>query len=69
MSPDWQTPENIEFLSPEEMRTRLLEAHEFNTRVNMLSDLSLKIDAARSREEIIRTLKEDVKRLIDGECA
>jgi K+-sensing histidine kinase KdpD len=69
MSPDWQTPENIEFLSPEEMRTRLLEAHEFNTRVNMLSDLSLKIDAARSREEIIRILKEDVKRLIDGECA
>lgn len=69
MSPDWQIPENIEFLSPEEMRTRLLEAHEFSTRVNILSDLSLKIDEARSREEIIRVIREDIKRLIDGECA
>lgn len=69
MSPDWQTPENLEFLSPEEMRSRLLEAQEFSGRVNILSDLSLKIDAAHSREEIIHVLKEDVKRLISGECA
>jgi len=68
MSPDWQAPENLDFLSPEEMRARLLEAQEFSTRVNILSDLSLKIDAAHSREEIIYVLKEDVKRLISGEC-
>jgi hypothetical protein len=69
MSPEWQQPENLDFLSPEEMRSRLLEAHEFSTRVNTLSELSLKVDAARSREEIIRILKDNLKRLIEGECA
>ena len=69
MSPEWQPPENLDFLSPEEMRLRLLEAHEFSSRVNTLSELSLKVDAARSREEIIRILKDNIKRLIEGECA
>jgi hypothetical protein len=69
MSPEWQPPENLDFLSPEEMRLRLLEAQEFSSRVNTLSELSLKVDAARSREEIIRILKDNLKRLIEGECA
>jgi K+-sensing histidine kinase KdpD len=69
MSPDWQTPDNLDFLSPEEIRTRLLEAQEFSARVNTLSELSLKINGARSREEIIHVLRESVKHLIDGECA
>ena len=69
MSPEWQPPENLDFLSPEEMRLRLMEAHEFSARVNTLSELSLKVDAARSREEIIRILKDNIKRLIEGECA
>ncbi|MBI3110075.1 MAG: GAF domain-containing protein [Ignavibacteriales bacterium] len=69
MSTDWQNPENLEFLSPEEMRSRLLEAQEFNVRVNTLSELSLKIDAAQSREEILAVLKEDLKRLLEGESA
>jgi K+-sensing histidine kinase KdpD len=69
MASDWQTPDNLDFLSPEEIRTRLLEAQEFSTRVNTLSELSLRIDGARSREEIVRTLRESVKDLIDGECA
>ena len=69
MSPEWLPPENLDFLSPEEMRLRLLEAHEFSSRVNTLSELSLKVDAARSREEIIRILKDNIKRLIEGECA
>ncbi len=69
MAPDWQSPDNLGFLSPEEIRTRLLEAQEFSARVNTLSELSLKIDGARSREEIVRTLRESVKHLIDGECA
>jgi K+-sensing histidine kinase KdpD len=69
MSPEWQAPENLDFLSPEEMRLRLMEAQEFSSRVNTLSELSLKVDAARSREEIIRILKDNLKRLIEGECA
>jgi len=69
MATDWQSPENLEFLSPEEMRTRLLEAQEFSNRVNTLSELSLKIDAAQSREEIVAILKEDLKRLLQGEAA
>ncbi|MBI3578071.1 MAG: GAF domain-containing protein, partial [Ignavibacteriales bacterium] len=69
MSPDWQSPDNLDFLSREEMRSRLLEAQEFSGRVNTLSELSLKIDSARSREEITHVLKDDMKRLIEGECA
>ena len=69
MAPDWHTPDSLSFLSPDEIRTRLLEAQEFSARVSILSELSLKIDGARSREEIIRTLRESVKHLIDGECA
>ena len=68
MSPEWP-PDNLDFLTPEEMRVRLMEAQEFSSRVNTLTELSLKVDAARSREEIIRILKENLKRLIDGECA
>jgi signal transduction histidine kinase/uncharacterized protein YigA (DUF484 family) len=68
MSPEWP-PDNLDFLTPEEMRLRLMEAQEFSTRVNTLTELSLKVDAARSREEIIRILKDNLKRLIDGECA
>ncbi|HTY35942.1 MAG TPA: GAF domain-containing protein [Bacteroidota bacterium] len=51
------------------MRSRLMEAQEFSTRVNTLTEVSLKVDAARSREEIFRILKENLRRLIDGECA
>lgn len=51
------------------MRLRLTEAQEFSSRVNILTELSLKVDAARSREEIIRILKDNLNRLIDGECA
>lgn len=69
MSPDWQSPDNLDFLSREEMRSRLLEAQEFSGRVNTLSELSLKIDSARSREEIAHVLKDEMKRLIEGECA
>jgi K+-sensing histidine kinase KdpD len=68
MSPEWP-PDNLDFLTPEEMRLRLMEAHEFSSRVNTLTELSLKVDAARSREEIVRILKDNLKRLIDGECA
>lgn len=46
-----------------------MEAQEFSTRVNTLTELSLKVDASRSREEIIRILKENLKHLIEGECA
>ena len=46
-----------------------MEAQEFSSRVNTLTELSLKVDAARSRDEIIRILKDNLKRLIDGECA
>jgi signal transduction histidine kinase len=69
MSHDWQHPDNLDFLTPEEMRLRLLEAQEFSTRVNTLTEISLKVDAARSREEIIRILKDNLRRLIEGECA
>ena len=69
MSPEWQPPENLDFLTPEEMRLRLMEAQEFSSRVNTLTELSLKVDAARSRDEIIRILKDNIKRLIEGECA
>jgi K+-sensing histidine kinase KdpD len=68
MSSEW-SPDNLEFLTPEEMRLRLMEAQEFSTRVNTLTELSLKVDAARSREEIVRVLKDNLKRLIEGECA
>ncbi|HCA78595.1 MAG TPA: hypothetical protein DEP53_02560 [Bacteroidetes bacterium] len=68
MSPEWPS-DNLDFLTPEEMRLRLMEAQEFSSRVNTLTELSLKVDAARSREEIIRILKDNLKRLIDGECA
>ena len=69
MSPEWHASDNLEFLTPEEMRSRLMEAQEFSTRVNTLTEISLKMDAARSREEIVRILKDNLRRLIEGECA
>ncbi|MCX6134052.1 MAG: GAF domain-containing protein [Ignavibacteriales bacterium] len=69
MSPEWHAPDNLDFLTPEEMRARLIEAQEFSTRVNTLTEVSLKVDAAHSREEILRILKENLRRLIEGECA
>ncbi len=47
MSPEWHAPDNLDFLTPEEMRSRLMEAQEFSTRVNTLTEISLKVDAAR----------------------
>lgn len=47
MSPEWHASDNLEFLTPEEMRARLMEAQEFSTRVNTLTELALKVDAAR----------------------
>lgn len=69
MSADWRSPDNINFLTPEEMRSRLLEAQEFSSRVNILGELALKVDAVRSRDEIVNILREHIKQLIEGECA
>ncbi|MFH0988996.1 MAG: GAF domain-containing protein [bacterium] len=69
MSADWRSSENLNFLTPEEMRLRLQEAQEFSSRVNILGELALKIEAVHSREEIIRILRETMRQLIHGEGA
>lgn len=52
-------------LTPEEMRTRLLEARGFSTRVSTLTEIALEIDAARSREDILKVLRSQSKWLIE----
>ena len=68
MASDWQSPNNLE--SPkEELRSRLLEAQSFSKKINTLNEISLKIDEASSREQILEVLRSEAKWLIDGECA
>ncbi len=67
MGLEWQLPDHLE-LSPEEMRARIIEAQGFSARVGTLSEIALEIDAADSKESMLRVLREDAKWLIDHEC-
>jgi K+-sensing histidine kinase KdpD len=51
-------------LTFDEMKARLLEAQDFSHRVTGLSDFVLRLEGARTREEIFRILQTDVKSLL-----
>ncbi|HXG38303.1 MAG TPA: GAF domain-containing protein, partial [Bacteroidota bacterium] len=56
-------------VSSDELRTRMLQAHELGKRINMLSELTLRIGAAQSPEDIIQVLGQEARRVMPGECA
>ena len=56
-------------LTPEELRTRLLEAQGFSARVSTLTELALEVDSARTREDILKALRNQSKWLLEYDCA
>ncbi|HTR80849.1 MAG TPA: ATP-binding protein [Bacteroidota bacterium] len=68
MASDWQSPNNLE-LPKEELKNRLLEAQGFSKKISTLNEISLKIDEASTRDEILAILRAEVSWLIEGECA
>jgi K+-sensing histidine kinase KdpD len=68
MSSDWHSPQNLE-LPREELRNRLLEAQGFSKKINTLNEISLTIDDASSRDEILSILRDKVLWLIEGELS
>lgn len=69
MDYDVRSFEQFNAVPSDELRTRMLQAHELGKRINMLSDLTLKIGAAQSPEDIIRVLGQEARRVLPGECA
>ncbi|MEE9224958.1 MAG: GAF domain-containing protein [Bacteroidota bacterium] len=65
---DSASPEGLG-LTAEEMRTRLLDAQGFSTRVSTLTEIALEIDAARSREDILKVLRNQSKWLVEYDCS
>ncbi|MGA9117321.1 MAG: GAF domain-containing protein [Bacteroidota bacterium] len=49
----------------EELKERLGQAHALYGRIGALAEISLQIDAARGREEILRVLRSEAKWLVD----
>ena len=68
MALDSASSENFS-LSPEEMRTRLLEARGFSTRVSTLTEIALEIEAARSRDDILKVVRNQSKWLLEYDCS
>lgn len=58
------SPEDLS-LTPDQMRARLLEARGFSNRVSTLTEIALEIDAAHSREEILKVLRAQSKWLLE----
>ncbi len=52
-------------LPPDEMRTSLVKANSFYYSVSTLSEIALEIDAARSQDEILKTLRTQTKWILD----
>lgn len=52
-------------LTADEMRHNLAQAYAFYNRVGTLSEIALQIDAARSRDAILQTIRDETKWLID----
>jgi K+-sensing histidine kinase KdpD len=69
MDNDVKSFEQYGSVPSEETRTRMLQAHELGKRVNMLTELTLKIGAAQSPEEVIQVLGQEARRVMPGECA
>jgi K+-sensing histidine kinase KdpD len=69
MDNDVKSFEQYGLVPSEETRTRMLQAHELGKRVNMLTELTLKIGAAQSPEEVIQILGQEARRVMPGECA
>ncbi len=69
MDNDVKSFEQYGSVPSEETRTRMLQAHELGKRVNMLTELTLKIGAAQSPEDVIQVLGQEVRRVMPGECA
>ena len=51
------------------MKARLLEAQDFSHRVNSLSEFVMRLEGARTREEIFRILQTEAKSLLDFDSA
>jgi K+-sensing histidine kinase KdpD len=69
MDNDVKSFEQYGLVPSEETRTRMLQAHELGKRVNMLTELTLKIGAAQSPEEVIQILGQEARRVMPSECA
>ena len=52
-------------LTPDEMRTSLVKANSFYYSVSTLSEIALEIDAARTQNEILQTLRTQTKWILD----
>ncbi|HEY5614901.1 MAG TPA: GAF domain-containing protein [Bacteroidota bacterium] len=69
MSTTPKSPDRLHSFSSEGIPQKLQAAEEFGKRINMMSDLSLKIGAVRSAEEVVQVLRNEVRRVMPGECA
>jgi K+-sensing histidine kinase KdpD len=69
MKQNWTPSEQQVSVSTEELRTRMLQAYELGKRINMLSEVTLKIGAAQSPQDIIQVLTQEARRVMPGECA
>ena len=63
------TSDQLNASSSEETRHRLQRAEELGKRINMMSELTLKIGAVRSAEEVIQVLRNEMRHVMPGECA
>ena len=57
--------EEENLLSPDEMKTNLVRANSFYYSVSTLSEIALEIDASRSRDEVLQTLRTQTKWILD----
>ena len=56
-------------LSTEGLSQRMVMAEEFGKSINILSEFALKVGAVRSSEEVVRTLRNEARRIVPAECA
>ncbi len=67
MSIDWQLPDHLD-LTPEELRARLIETRKFSTRVGALNEIAVHINAAETKDALLRVLREDTKLIVHYDC-
>ncbi|MCI0706300.1 MAG: GAF domain-containing protein [Ignavibacteriae bacterium] len=69
MNVNTEPPNQLNSLPPEGISQRLEAAEEFGKRINMMSELSLKIGAVRTADEVVQLLRSEAHRVMPGECA
>ncbi len=61
--------ENSESISPEEFHDRLHALQQLGSRIELLSDIAVRINATRSMPDLLDVLRSQAKRLLPGEWA